>query len=74
MCKGSTDIPKEATFRTGAAPRLGNWSRKTDWTVGDEDETGAKVRISQPLAVGVCQTCLWLLNMFSARNRMGEKT
>ena len=74
VCKDRTDIPKEATFKTGTASRLGNGPRKTDWTVGDEEGTGTKVRISQSLTVGVCQTSLWLLNMFSAKNRMGERT
>ncbi|MCI2413021.1 hypothetical protein CSP5_0101 [Cuniculiplasma divulgatum] len=74
MRKGSTDIPKEATFRTGAASILGNGSSKTDWTVRDEDETEAKVRTSQSSAVRVCQTCLLLLNMFSAKNQMSGNT
>ena len=75
VCKGSTDIPKEATFRTKAASKLDNWSRKTDWTVRDEDETKAKVRTTQSSAVGGGgQTCLYLSNLLPAKNQMAGKT
>ena len=30
VCKERTDIPREATFKTGTASRLGNGPRKTD--------------------------------------------
>ncbi len=54
-CKGSNDIPKGATFRTGETPKLGNEPRKTVQTVRDRGENGAKVGVTKALAWRVCR-------------------
>jgi len=55
-CKGSTDTPKGATFRTGTTSKLKNGSSaKRSLTVRDEGVTGSKSRASVTSARRVCQ-------------------
>jgi|GEM_PF-2806227 len=55
-CKGSTDTPKGATFRTGTTSKLKNGgSAKSSLTVREKEEKESKSRISVALARRVCQ-------------------
>ncbi len=57
VCKGSTDTPKGATFRTGTTLKLKDGgSAKRSQTVRDEGVTGSKSRTSVALARRVYQS------------------
>jgi hypothetical protein len=65
VCKGSTDTPRGATFRTGTTLKLKNGgSTKRSQTVRGEGVTGSKSRTSVASARRVCQMRLFSYPLF----------